>query len=129
MFPNFNAWHKVPTDADIPAQTPYFSADGGELLSHFGRGRSARYIAEDRCHDLDYYTEEPILSPDEEKVEERARAMYYEMWGTGVAAYPSRVVVACDFSTFYVHKGEHLIGWFDTFNEAINYAQKEARRG
>ena len=92
MFPNFNAWHKVPKDADIPAQTPYFSADGGELLSHFGRGRSARYIAEDRYHDLDYYTEEPIPSPEEGKIEKRARAMYYAVPGSTEWEYIARHV-------------------------------------
>ena len=79
MFPNFNAWHKVPKDADIPAQTPYFMADDGELLSYFGKGRSARYPAGERDRDLDYYTEERIPSPEEESVEKRARTMYYSM--------------------------------------------------
>ena len=43
-----------------------------------------------------------------------------------IAAYPNRVVVMCDFSTFFVYKGGHFLGMFDTFNEAINNAQKEA---
>lgn len=81
MFPNFNAWHKVPKDADIPAQTPYFVAEGESILTYVGNGWSDGHPAGDRDPDLDYYTEERIPSPDEEKVEERARAMYYEMWG------------------------------------------------
>lgn len=78
-FPNFNAWHKVPKYADIPAQTPYFTVEGGSIQAYVGNGWSDGHPAGDRNPDLDYYTEEPILSPDEEKVEKCARAMYYSM--------------------------------------------------
>lgn len=77
MFPNFNAWHKVPKDADIPAQTPYFTTKGGEFRDYLAGGWEETYFPKDRNPDRDYYTEEPILSPDEEKVEKRARAMFY----------------------------------------------------
>lgn len=77
MFPDFNSWHKVPKDVDIPAQTKYFVAEGGVLRSYFGTGWSAGYPADERYPDLDYYTEGPILSPEEEAVEKRARAMFY----------------------------------------------------
>lgn len=79
MFPNFNTWHKVPTDADIPAQTPYFTVKGGSILAHVGNGWSTKYPAGDRDPYLDYYTEEPIPSPEEESVEKRARDMYYSI--------------------------------------------------
>ena len=84
MFPNFNAWHKVPKDADIPAQTPYWRYDDEEDEGrYYGQGVDYDIGLAERWSNEDYYTEEPILSPEEEKVEERARAMYYEMWGTG----------------------------------------------
>lgn len=79
MFPNFNAWHKVPKDADIPAQTSYFTAESGGILAYVVSGWSSGHPAGDRDPDLDYYTEERIPSPEGEKVEERARDMYYSM--------------------------------------------------
>lgn len=79
MFPNFNDWHKVPKDADIPAQTPYFVAEGGVLRSYLDTGWPAKLCAEARYSGPDYYTEEPILSPEEEVVEKRARDMYYSI--------------------------------------------------
>lgn len=79
MFPNFNAWHKVPKDADIPALTPYFTAEDGALRSYSDTGRFTGFLAGDRIPDLDYYTTEPILSPEEEKIEKRARDMYYSI--------------------------------------------------
>lgn len=82
-FPDFNTWHKVPEDADIPAQTPYFTAREGEFREYLIRGWDETYFPEARNPDRDYYTEEPILSPDEEKIEKRARTMYYAMGGTG----------------------------------------------
>lgn len=79
MFPNFNAWHKVPKDADIPAQTPYFTVKGGAFLVYISGGWYAGHPAVARDPDLDYYTEERIPSLDEEKIEKRARDMYYSM--------------------------------------------------
>lgn len=83
MFPNFNDWHKVPKDADIPAQTPYFTANGDEFRGYLAEGWDETYFPEKRNPDRDYYTEEPILSPDEEKIEKRARTMYYMTGGIG----------------------------------------------
>lgn len=83
MFRNFNAWHKVPKDADIPALTPYFTAEDGALRFYTDTGWLTGHPAGDRDQDLDYYTEEPILSPEEEKIEKRARTMYYMTGGIG----------------------------------------------
>lgn len=82
MFPNFNAWHKVPKDADIPARTPYFTAKGGEFREYLAEGWDETRFSEKRNPDLDYYTEERIPSPGEEKIEKRARTMYYMIGGT-----------------------------------------------
>ena len=82
-FPDFNKWHRVPKDADIPAQTPYFKTYNGALVSYFDAGWSAEHPKEDRDPDYDYYTEDPILSPNEEKIEKRARDMFYAVGGTG----------------------------------------------
>lgn len=79
MFPNFNAWHKVPKDADIPAETPFFTVVGGSIRAYVAMGWAAGHPARDRDPHLDYYTEERIPSPEEEVVEKRARAMYYSM--------------------------------------------------
>lgn len=78
-FPDFNKWHKVPADADIPAQTPFFVAEDGVLRSYIATEWSAALLAEDRYPGLDYYTKEPILSPTEEKIEKRARDMFYSI--------------------------------------------------
>ena len=83
-FPNFNAWHKVPKDADIPAQTPYFVAEVGELRSYLDTGWPTKLFAGARTPDMDYYTEEPILSPEDEAVEKRAREMYYSIPNTDI---------------------------------------------
>ena len=85
-FPNFNAWHKVPKDADIPARTPYFTANGGEFRGYLADGWDETCFPGKRNPDRDYYTEERIPSPEEEVVEKRARVMfntftaYSEMW-------------------------------------------------
>lgn len=78
-FPNFNAWHKVPTDATIPALTPYFTVKGGEFRDYLAVGWYETYSPEVRNPDRDYYTEERIPSPEDEKIEKRARDMYYAM--------------------------------------------------
>ena len=83
MFPNFNAWHKVPKDADIPAQMSYFTVEGESILAYVVSEWSSGHPAGDRDPDLDYYTEESIPSPDEEKIEKRARTMYYMTGGIG----------------------------------------------
>ena len=82
-FPNFNAWHKVPKDATIPAGTPYWcyvsEEDHG---SYYGRGTVRDLGPWGRRPEFDYYTEQPIPDPDEEAIWARAEKMYS-------AAYPS----------------------------------------
>ena len=87
MFPNFNAWHKVPEDATIPARTPYFTAKGGDFKEYLSEGWREKYFPRDRNFDREYYTEKPIPSPEEEKIEKRARAMYYEVPDSDVWEY------------------------------------------
>ena len=79
MFPNFNAWHKVPTDATIPARTPFFGGYRGMVYEFHPTGLDGPASPFVRAESREYYTEKPILSPDEEKVEKRARTMYYSM--------------------------------------------------
>lgn len=83
MLPNFNAWHEVPKDATIPAGTPYWryssEEDGGR---YYGRGVGSDLDPSERFPRVDYYTEEPILSPEQEAQEKRARAMYYAVPGS-----------------------------------------------
>lgn len=77
---NFTNWHPVPQDAVIPKGTPYWRYDSEESLGrYYGHGVDYDIGPAERWSDSEYYTEEPILSPEEEKIEKRARAMYYSM--------------------------------------------------
>ena len=80
-FPNFNAWHKVPKDATIPAGTPYWRIEQDTARGY--------YVGTGLSYDLDlrgklsvYYTEQPIPDPTEAAIWERAERMYS-------AVYPS----------------------------------------
>ena len=76
-FPNFNAWHKVPKDATIPAGTPYWCYVSEEDQgSYDGRGIVRDLGPTERGSDNDYYTEQPIPDPDESATWARAERMH-----------------------------------------------------
>ena len=84
VFPNFNAWHKVPEDATIPAGTPYwrYVSEEGEGW-YYGHGVHGDLDPSERHPFVDYYTEERIPSPEEEVIVNRSRNMYFLAGGTG----------------------------------------------
>lgn len=82
-FPDFNTWHEVPLDATIPARTPFFAGYRGMVYEFHPMGLDGPISPFVRAESREYYTEKPILSPEEEKVEERARTMYYMVGGIG----------------------------------------------
>ena len=74
-FPNFNAWHKVPKGATIPAGTPYWRIEQDTARGHYvGTGLS--YDRDLRSLPSDYYTEQPIPDPDESATWARAERMH-----------------------------------------------------
>lgn len=105
MFPNFNAWHKVPKDATIPASTPYWriepdTGDGYYLSRGLSSDRDIRSMPSD------YYTAERIPSPAEAEVEKRARAMYYAVPGSDTWEYEDEYTQEAwlDLARKYVEK-------------------------
>ena len=94
-FPNFNAWHKVPKDAMIPAGTPYWRIKQGTARGYYvGTGLS--YDHNRLSMASDYYTEQPIPDPAEEAIWARAEKMYSAVypslddawdWNSGDAKY------------------------------------------
>lgn len=74
-FPDFNTWHKVPKDATIPANTPYWQVDPG-TTSGFYSGKGFSHGCDIRNMPTDYYTEKPIPDPAEVAIWERAERMY-----------------------------------------------------
>lgn len=77
---NFANWHLVPKDATIPAGTPYWRYNNEEDEGrYYGQGVDYDIGRAERWSNDDYYTEEPILSPEDEKIEKRAWDMYYSM--------------------------------------------------
>ena len=105
-FPDFNKWHKVPKDATIPAGTTYFTTKRGKFLAYIEEGWSTGYPAVDRSFGLDYYTEKPIPSPVDEKIEKRARAMYYAVPGSDTWEYEEEYTQEAwlDLARKYVEK-------------------------
>ena len=74
-FPNFNAWHKVPKDATIPAGTPYWRIEQDTARGYYvGTGLS--YDRDLGSLASDHYTEEPIPDPDESATWARAERMH-----------------------------------------------------
>ena len=79
-FPDFNAWHKVPQDATIPAGTPFWRYDPEEGAGrYFGQGVDYGIGLAERWSDEDYYTEQPIPDPGEAAIWARAEKMYSTM--------------------------------------------------
>ena len=79
-FPNFNAWHKVPKDATIPAGTPYWRIVQDTARGYYvGTGLSHDHDLRSMSSDYYYYTEQPIPDPGEATIWERAEKMYSTM--------------------------------------------------
>ena len=80
---NFSNWHLVPKDATIPAGTPYWRYDSEDDEGrYFGQGVDYDIGQAERWSDEDYFTKEPIPSPDEAALEERAQKMFRTFWGS-----------------------------------------------
>ena len=105
MFPNFNAWHKVPKDTTIPAGTPYWRIEQDTGDGYYN-SRGLLHDRDTRSMPSDYYTEERIPSPEEEKIEKRARAMYYAVPGSDTWEYEDEYTQEAwrDLARKYVEK-------------------------
>lgn len=77
--PNLSRWHEVPEGGVIPAWTPYVVR---ETPNHFEHKVSSLSLVVKAYYRKVYYTEEPVLTLEEEETEQRAREMYYSMGGT-----------------------------------------------
>lgn len=78
-FPDFNKWHEVPPGATVPAGTSVLETypDGSAFYMPGGLDSDYTVPFTDNRFSCVQSTEQPILSPEEEKIEKRARAMFY----------------------------------------------------